>query len=133
MANNSHLNDGYFKRMAGFIPGLKKKAAELKQKALVSNIERKAHEPVPCTICGKSFDPFNGFAKPKKTYCERCQSHLDDGYVCLVTMDAKRYAFVKFPAADPKIQKLATGKIFTVTNERMDEVEKTLHPKPENN
>lgn len=133
MSSGNHLNDEFFKKLGSFIPGLKKQKEKLAAKAIVSNIERKAHQKIPCAICGKSFDGFNGFAQKKKAYCEACQSNLDAGFTCLVTMDAKRYAFVKFPQATADLQMAAAGKIFTVSTERMDEVEKSLKPKPENN
>lgn len=123
---DNHLTNGFFRKLFAQIPQFKAKAAELKSKALVSNIERNAHQPMPCAICFTAFDGYNGFAQKKKPYCESCQKNLDEGYTACVTLDGKRFSFTRFPEATPEQRAAVAGKVKTVSHEQMDRIEKSL-------
>lgn len=134
-----HLNDdAFFKTLFDkLLPTFKKKQGELAQKAMLDGIDRKSHEPMPCKVCSKSYDGFDGFAQPKKPYCPVCQSSFDAGLICFVTI-AGDWAFVEFPGADKNQINQLKGKTFTVDAERMKKIKASLptppiEESPENN
>lgn len=129
-----HLNDdAYWKTLFDrFIPKFKKKKAELEQKKFLKGVEQKAHEPIPCKVCGKGFDGYNGFGVPKKPYCPSCQKFFDLGCVCFVTI-AGEWSFVSFPGADRNQIEQLRDKMFTVDDKRMKEIKAALKTTPHKN
>lgn len=122
--NEAHLKR-VFAYISKYIPALKKKKLEMKQKAFVDGVNRKAHEPIPCGVCCAAFDPFNGEFQEKHKYCESCRKNLEEGYTALVTIgpDAsgkKRFAFTKFPEASDSQRSAVAGKVMVVSNGQMD-------------
>ncbi len=117
-------SDERFQNLFSRLHQFKAQAVEVKKKAMLEN--NKVKQP-PCAICGKWFgsaDQHFIIGHKPELHCPKCSKLLKEGHTALVSVD-NRFAFVRFPHATPDQQKAIAGQIMTVTNERMDAIQKS--------
>ena len=123
---SEHLNESFFRNLAGQIPKFKREYAE-KRGSQRANSDSGVKQP-PCCICGKYFGSktkeFQLAPNKTKPFCPSCKEHLDAGCAVFTTTDLHGYAIVRLPdlmgagALQLDTSKL-NGKISLVTWEEM--------------
>ena len=96
---SEHLNESFFRNLAGQIPKFKREYAE-KRGSQRAQDSGSLKQP-PCCICGKYFGSkskeFSLTPAKNKPFCPACKEHLDAGCAVFTTTDLHGYAIVRLP------------------------------------